>query len=475
MAIIDEKRDAFGNIAACRSINEGFPELQLTDSFPNLDNAKDSIGFLSSMLKSLIGFEKLRDTLVDTLSSQVENIEEDIKKALKLELKSFVNCGVNPSIPDFLKDTGSGVVIEVDNIDLTGILKTDPTSDAGELLYTDASSGLNSSDLNTFIFNVIQNDGNKYFWQDQSGNNLLSFEFNSTLAGQPNNTLTIKASPYYSNNKTLTDLNNAFVDSINLFNSEKLLTNILDKVFGVISININKSEKQLEREEKVKDIVDRISSSDEDDVVDDNYFEFDTPELSDQQRRAKNRKNGIQELVNCDNVESSINFDSVKDANDRIKNASNLVEKKTEIQNSINNLSNESAENVSEKDKYTVELNFIDDIIQNLNTEIVNVFLSPKVVSILAINYKVIVGIASSYDGPIDFIKQNKQLIKELILSARDKIVEILLSEALKAISSLVSQKVSKIQTEVLNNQKSQLLSLVGVPQSIIRTINDLS
>ena len=39
-----------------------------------------------------------------------------IKKKLKIEIKGFVSCGINPSIPAFLKSTGSGVTIKLPNI-----------------------------------------------------------------------------------------------------------------------------------------------------------------------------------------------------------------------------------------------------------------------------------------------------------------------------------------------------------------------
>ena len=67
MGVIDDKKKVFGQIAAFRTLSEGFPEVTLTDSFPSLNNNASSLDFLIDLLKSLIGFEEMRDTVVDIL------------------------------------------------------------------------------------------------------------------------------------------------------------------------------------------------------------------------------------------------------------------------------------------------------------------------------------------------------------------------------------------------------------------------
>ena len=150
MGIIDDKKKVFGQIAAFRTLSEGFPEVTLTDSFPSLNNNASSLDFLIDLLKSLIGFEEMRDSIVDILTFQLRDIELEIKKAIKLELKSIVSCGVDPSLPSFIKDTG--INIRIDKVDFLNLMKINPSGPEGKFVYDDYASQLNSDDFNTFLY-----------------------------------------------------------------------------------------------------------------------------------------------------------------------------------------------------------------------------------------------------------------------------------------------------------------------------------
>ena len=115
MSIIDQKSKVFGNIAAARTLSEGLPKLVTNPSFPSINNDGDSIAFLTDILKSLVGIEKLREIIIDTLSFKLDEMEVEIKTAMKLSLKELVNCGVDPSIPAYIKSSGSGIQTEVNN------------------------------------------------------------------------------------------------------------------------------------------------------------------------------------------------------------------------------------------------------------------------------------------------------------------------------------------------------------------------
>jgi len=137
MALIDQKSEIFGKIAAARTVAEGLPKLVTNPSFPSINNDGDSIAFLVDLLKSLVGIEKLREVIVDTLTYKLDDMEVDIKKSMKASLKTLVNCGVDPSIPNFLKSSGSGISTEVNKVDFFDMFKTDPISKEGNFIYTD--------------------------------------------------------------------------------------------------------------------------------------------------------------------------------------------------------------------------------------------------------------------------------------------------------------------------------------------------
>ena len=249
MAIIDKKKKIFGDIAAAKTIVDGLPKLKLSSSMASITNGGDSISFLSDLLKSLFGYEKLNDIIVDILTYSINELDLTIKQSIKQELKSIVNCGLNPSIPSYMLYGSSGIVTTVKKIDYFNKMLISPTSAVGLLTYKDVTSGLNSSDFNTFLYYTIQNNGVPQNWGfTNTGYDLLTIQFDQIST--PNNSLKITTSQNFSG--SLTDLNEKYVDSLKLINTEGLLFNILDNIFGTMSNTINKSVTQIKYKIKYK-------------------------------------------------------------------------------------------------------------------------------------------------------------------------------------------------------------------------------
>lgn len=472
MSIVDKKKKIFGNIAAAKTLTEGLPQLKLSSSFPSINNGGNSIIFLTDLIKSLIGYEALVNVVVDILTHSLPTIEEDIKKALKAELKGIVSCGVDPSLPAFIKSTGSGIVIEVNKVDYLDLFKVDPNTPQGKLLYNDVTSPLsNSSDFNTFLYDVIQNDGTPMVWK-----NILEITFKSVgTGGNPNNTFTIKANSTY-NSKTLTDLNNDFVDSLTLFNSENIVNRIMDIIFGSISVSISKTKNQLEKEAQINNVVDCMVNSDDGDTIDDNYFTFTNDEVYVHQQEADLRQKGITKLECCNKIAASVPVDMLTGFTAEMSGATTTPQKKDVITKNLNAMANQTTNNASNpSDHIAIKLNFFQQIINNLIKAIVGVILSPKVVLIFLINYKIVYGSTATFDGPIDFIKKNKNLLYSMMKKISSLIIKILVAIALKRIAELVALAAAKKQIEKGKNQLSQLLSLVGIPQETLRIIKGLS
>lgn len=472
MSILDKKRKVFGNIAAAKTLTESMPKLKLSSSFPSINNNGDSITFLTDLIKSLIGYGALVKALVDILTHSIEEIEIEIKKALKLELKSIVSCGIDPSLPSFIKSTGSGIVIEVKKIDFLDLMKIDPTSVSGKLLYDDPNSGLSSTDFNTFLYNVIQNDGTTQTW-----NNILDFKFVSLDPSgvNPNNSLIIKANPSYIS-KTLNDLNNNFIDSLKLFNTQGLVTKIIDMVFGSISFKLGKTRKQLEAEAKIDTVVDKMVAADESESISDTYFVFDNDELSKIQMQADERKRGVIKVKASTTFDASIDQSSLTIFNDEMGTAVTTQQKKEVLSTQLDNMANQTTNNSpNPQDKQSIKLNFIQKIIDTLIKSIVGVILSPKVVLIFLVNFKIIYGPTANFSDGVDFIKKNKTLFKSIIKKITTMIIQFLLSIALKRIAELVGEAQAKKQIDKEKNKVVQMLSLVGVPQEAIRVIKGLS
>jgi hypothetical protein len=469
MSTIGKKKQIFGNIAAARTLVDNLPNLKTSSSFPSINNGGDSITFLTDLIKSLIGYDALVNKVVNILTYSLENIEVSIKTSLKLELKSIVSCGVDPSIPDFLKSTGEGININVNKIDFLDILKIEPDSQGGKLLYGD------STDFNRFLYDTIQLDGTPQVWPT-TGTGVISVKFNSTGSGNiPNNTLTINATPLY-DSKTLTDLNNDFINSLVLFNTKDVVNRIIDGIFGSISISVNKTKKQLETEAKINNVIDCIVNSDDGDVISDDYFTFSNDEIYIHQEEADNRQKGIIKLECCNKIPASIPTSMLTDFTNEYNETTNIQEQKEVISKNLNIMANQNTINSENAtDKISIKLNFFQKIIEMIIKSIVGIILTPKVLIFFLVNYKIVYGLNATYEDPIDFIKKNKNLIKIITKKISEMILNELIAIALKEIAILVSSAAVKKQNEKGKNQLSQLLSLVGVSQDIIRKIKGLT
>ena len=470
--IVDKKKKIFGNIAAARTLTEGLPKLKTSSSFPSINNGGNSISFLTDLIKSLIGYEALLTTLVDILTYSLTETEREIKIALKQDLKNIVSCGVDPHLPNFIKSTGAGILIEANKVDFIDLLKIDPNSIGGKLSYNDITNPLfSSTDFNTFLYGAVQDDGNPHTW-----NNIFDITFNSIgNSTRPNNTFTIKANSSY-NNKTLTDLNNNFIDSLILFNTPNIVNKIIDIIFGSIATNVKKTRKQLETEAQINAVIDKLVDTDSDDIIDDSYFTFTNDEVYVQQQDAGLRSKGVVKLECCNKVAASVPVSFLTNFNDEYSAATTTVDKKDVINNNLILMANQNTTNSpNPSDHYPIKLNFVQQIINNLIKAIIGIILSPKVVMIFIINYKIIYGPTAEFNGPIDFIKKNKVLFNRIMKKISGIIIKILLVIALKKIAELTGAVAAKRQIEKGKNQLTQILSLVGVPQEGLRAIKGLT
>ena len=480
MSLIDQKKKVFGNIAAARTLVDGMPKLNLNSSFSSINNNGDAVAFLCDLIKSLIGFEALQQSITETLVYYSKPIEQEVKNLLKSELKSIVSCGVDPSLPTWIKNTGSGIKVKTKKIDFTDMMLVDPNSETGELMYNDLTPNLiNSTDFNTFLYQTIQNNGSVETWgTSTSGQGILTFQFKSTdISGiDPNNTITIKADPSY-NNKTLTDLNNDYIDSITLFDLENLMTNLFDMVFGTLSSATNKSLNQLQNQIKINNVVSKISNADSKDIISDKYFDFSDKEKLLQEQEAKLKKVGIKTQEVENKINTSVPLQSLTNTKNDINAAGNsAIQAKNAVTNSLNSIGNQISEfATSPSDKQTLKSNFIQELINNLIKVIVNSILSPKVIAIFVINFKIIYGPTADYTDAVDFMKKNKNLINNIIKRITGLILQQLLKIAMKRISELVAQKEIKKAQDIAKAKTAQLLSLIGVPQEVIRQIKGLS
>ena len=470
-AVLEKKKKIFAKIAAAKAMI-GKKKKKLAKSMDSINNRGNSLSFLSDLIKSLIGSMALIDVVVNFISNHMQEIEDLIKNSLKEELQKLVSCGINPTVPAFL--TNPGIIIELSKIDFLDLFKTDPNSKFGSLMYLDITSPLtNSTDFNTFLYGVIKEDGTQHTWDG-----MLDITFNSVgaMVGtkfRPNNALTIKLNPSFSLTK-LPNLNNSFITKGKLIDSEKVINKTIDVIYGSVSSYIQKSLKQLQAEAEINDVIDKIVESNNKETIDDGYFTFTNEEVYKQQEAALWRKKGILKLECCNKVPASIPPQMLLDLNSEL--ASATVYNKTEIiKNNINRMAEQNTVNSDNpEDDTAIKLGFIQKVIDTLIKAIASTIISPKIVFIFLINFKIVYGESEEYANAIDFMKLTKNLFKLIVKKITEKFMKEMMKVALTYIGDLTTEMAAKRQIEKATDKKSQLLSLTGVPQEALRLIKGL-
>jgi hypothetical protein len=523
MSVYDQKKKVMGNIAALNTITEGLPKFKRTDSFSSMNNDGNSTNFLLDLTQALIGYQELKENIVDILTRKLPEIESEIKKKLKLELKEYTSCGVNPNIPSWFKSTGVGVTLKLSNIDFFQITKTDPKSAFGFLIYNDFQSGTNSTDFNTFLYSNIEQNKSDYTpnggtpspWGTSTvGTNILDLKFSpvgsptivpvSTLGtpiGNPiglppsgfltvpnNNIIKITTNPAF-DNKTLSEFNEKFIDSIYLFgdpnnyDGTKILNAIIDNLFGTMSVEFGKTKEQLKKEAEINEVLKCILNSDENDFIDDNYFEFDNEQLSKIETDVNNKRLGIKVLETCGNLVANIPISELIDASNAFTAATanqlsplSVDELKSQaISKAIDNIAAAQASNAATIDIPTVKYNFILDLIKSFTQSVITIILSPRLITLFAVNFKIIYGQLSEYDGAIDFMKKNKNLIISISKTVLEIIIKMLITLVLKYISKKLAKKIADDKKEKSENYNKVMLSLLGVTPDIITQIQNIN
>jgi hypothetical protein len=471
MSIIDQKKEIFSEIASKKVLLEGFPELNFNPSFPSININSNSLNFLTDLLKSLTGLDSLKDIFIDIMGSKLPDIENEVKTNLKRELNSIISCKINPKIPDNILYNSDGINLAIGKIDFNDMFLTSPNSKSGKLLYRDIGSGLNSEDFDTFLYNTIQSDNEESWGSRTTSNDILTFKFNEV--GDVNNSLNIRVSEHYSNgSKTLKDLNNDYVDSLNLFNSKELLNKLVDDNYGTISKATSKNKEQIINELKIDKIIDNIINQDDDVEIDNSFFEFDDDDLTNFNINATEKEIGIKVIDTTEKYPTDININKLLEVNEWIDDTDE-VNLKNRMTDTINALSMDVLKNVPDVDKYSVKIDFIHNMTKKLINVISKVIISPKLITILAINHRVVH--QEDFNGSIDFIKQNKYLMKSIFNNVRDIIINLLLSKVMKEIETLVINGIIKTNKEKIKNKSAVISGLVGLPYELIREINNIT
>lgn len=474
--IKQKKLDILNKIKKLKARCDGFPQLIIDTSLPSLNINFAVLDFLRDILGLLgrLNINELQALIVDWLVSALGPLLKRISEILKSAIKDCYTCKINPEIPGWLFTTGYNV--ELEQIDRTCLFKTSPTSVVGKLLY----HGTSTSDMNVFLYDVIQNTGPQLWSNPHTAKPIATFEFlesdPSAFISVPNpdncgaaqsidprnNVFNMKIHSDYEF-LSLTTFVNDYVDSQKpLFDVNKVIPNTIDLLFGSITGKFKLSDECLDKTIELEKGLEKLINSGVDDpeiLVDNTFFEFTTPEIVNIKDEARNRKSGERPFTECCNKRTaSVSMETLTDLNDELS-ASGLTESKKVgvIDKSMKSMADQTTNNVNAEDADKAKGEFLFGFIQNISIVMSKLTLSPKI-NFLLFTMGFLVNCKSRFSTTKEFLRLNICIIRQLLGELLKKLIfEFLLPLILKYLKPLI---ICLIRSRLKERKEAYTISL---------------
>lgn len=507
------KRQIMELISLNQTICNNLPNLSIPIAIPDIPDLNFSqrvVDLLNDILATISGIniDEMRMQLINWLVEQLRPLSEDLSITMIDLIKCCYACKVDPQIPNWLFVTdpstivydgngnpipntgspGTGINIEINKLDLTCLFSVDPNSSAGKLFY----DGTQLDDINVFLWNVIQNNGNPLVWKDPiSGKEIVElryFENSPTSFVETDGTTNFQnieprprvfniriVNKTYRNKTLITFLVDYFNSQNPLFNPDKVVPNVIDLIYGTLTNKVSLPDeclnKVVETEKAIEDYIDK--GIDNPDVeFDESFYTFTPAQIVNIKESVTQKKSGVKQFKKCCGKQvSSVSFETLSEIDKSIKATSTLQEKIQVYNKSIDSLFKETSEGVKNLDKNSANGEFLANFISALQVALTKIVLSPKNLLMLNMFYFLV------NKQPVKKVRV-KELLKEFecIIAAiigdllRKIIYEFLLPMILKALKEIVlcaiRKKIKEISLNYLKTKRSLL------PPFINDTIN---
>jgi len=499
-AIEGLKRQIFELISLKQTSCGNLPDLSIPNILPGVPNLNPSqavIDFLNDLLAVISGinYDEMRMQLINWLVEKLEPLAKDLTLNLKLSLKSCYACKINPKIPDWLFQTipstgalGVGYNVELNKLDLTCLFAANPNSEVGKLFY----DGDSNSDMNAFLWEVIQANGQPLVWKDSLNNmDIAEFRYyengvspNSNDAFTDSNgfvdyqnieprprVINVRIMDSYHDKTLITFINDYFNSQNPLFDADKVIPNIVDLIYGTLTNKISLPDeclnKVVEFEESIKDYID--NGADNPDIIfDDSFYEFSADKVSNIKDITQQKKSGVKQYKRCCGKKiSTISYETLADINKNIKTTPPTLQNKIKTySNAIDTLIKESTEGVNNIDKGNASAEFLANFIVSLQIVIAKLVLSPKNLLLMNMLYFLVNGSPVKGTSVKKILKEYECVIRDIIAELIRKLIyEYLLPLVLKAIKNLI---ICYIKKKLIERNIYDLKSLTSLLPPVV-------
>lgn len=521
-AIEGLKRQIFELISLKQTTCNNLPNLEIPNVLPDVPDLNPSqavIDFLNDLLAILTGinYDEMRMQLINWLVERLSPLAQDLSLNLKLSLKSCYACKIDPKIPGWLFQTqpstiqydasgqpipnsgtaGLGYNVELSKLDLTCLFAANPNSEVGKLFYDGVCSGGVCNDMNAFLWEVIQANGDPLIWSDPiNGKEIAEFRYyeNSTIAFVESSTnvdyqdietrsmvINMRIMDSYHDKTIITFINDYFNSQNPLFDVDKVIPNVIDLIYGTLTNKISLPDeclnKVVEFEESVKDYIDNGIDNPEIEF-DDSFYEFSDVKRAEIKEIVKEKKLGIKQFKKCCGKQtSSISFETLNKINNDIKTSTNLQNKISTYTNALNTLIDESTEGVKNLEKGNASAEFLANFIVSLQIALSKLVLSPKNLLLMNMMYFLVNGESVKGVNIKNILKEFECVIRDIIGELIRKLIyEYLLPLVLRALKDLIlCYLTKKLKERNLYDFKSLVSLLPPFVSNSLEKVNELS
>lgn len=269
-------------------------------------------------------------------------------------------------------------------------------------------------------------------------------------------------------NKTIFEFNYDYIFSLKFFDTQTLVTNIIDSVlnWGLTNATASFSTYDKVVAGVVGKVTDEILRKEETEISDD-FYSFSNREYDDLLTQARKAYNGSYKIADENGKLSYAEKDEIIKSLNRIGEASTLQEQKTVIERLLRDVTVSMSQQEEITSQNTLYAGFGSDwaciprLLHEVVKNVVLQVLSPKVMVLYAINCKIFNDSdtdTSKKVDPIEFMRKNiNNLLNSLIPQISNIIVSLLLGFLMKVLQPKIKKFVEKLNLEQAMRYVAQL------------------
>lgn len=434
MSLSDDKRSIFTTIGSYTSVIQTNNLPNNTNLFPSINNKKEIVPFMLDILKVVAGTDALQGLTGELFTNFINKVEPQLKVALKNQVAQY-NAGNN--VPSYFQPAGVGVRVKVKDIDISGKLKSDPTSQSGNLLYDNSIPNFDGQ-----AYNAIKN-GNAVF-----GN--LNMKYAASTDEMVFN--------MNGSSSSIGSWADDYIDSIQIINKKEFISNVMNKIYGTITKSQGKTVNEAYQELTVNALIAQL-------INDDDSFQISPEDNALLLQHAEEIINGVVNYdMGCGVLASSLPMSGLTSLINNISGSTGQATDPNYVGNQVNNTIDQSIQNkdVANANKETIKDGFFQRLIALINQALAEAMsTTPQIRALLSIISAFQNLGVTKIGNPINDLVKFKTLIKCIINEAMKLINEFIFNQIKKFLTILLKPVIQKIIKEKITQYAAIIKSLI--------------